>query len=573
MKKVTKKKLFNLAIASALATGAVVAAVPSSSEAAALSFKDLDKSNSHYSTIMNLVDRGIIKGYEDGTFKPGQALSRQHAALILAKVLDLNTKSVNDPNFKDVPKSHPYYAEIAALANSGIIKGFPDKTFGTTKTLTRGQMAVILTNAYNLQAGDEKAPFKDLAGNPYIEQISALYANQVTTGTTPTTFSPASSVTRGQFATFVVKSEEAIKVEKVLSIKAGQLITNKGIYAIEGDLTKVFNSKNAAALKNSVVDFKFANVTSPTAALNTVAETTSAALKIVGIDSLTLVAPNAVFDASGYSISKVSVNGNNVELKNVVAEELSVGANVQLSLQGVTLKTLVVTGNAKLTLDASSKVEKLEVPKGSKLTDIITNYEQVKDAIKEVIEVDEDGNETPVNPDPGTPPGPGPGPNPDPGPGPSTIEPTVDELIRVGLSEYLYSLDGYVEPSLNATSNTISLRIVEDTTISDVREKLVEIDNTPGKIASIIANPALADYNPGTVYDALSSITFNNKQYTKADLLDPAKKTGFIEELDAFVDTNKDGATNISELVGESTTVTFNFSGYSSITYTFTITD
>ncbi|CAM5185149.1 hypothetical protein UACE39S_01456 [Ureibacillus acetophenoni] len=57
MKKQTKKNLFNIAMASAVVTGSVVALAPADAQAA--SFKDLKSDNSHFENINKLVDRGI----------------------------------------------------------------------------------------------------------------------------------------------------------------------------------------------------------------------------------------------------------------------------------------------------------------------------------------------------------------------------------------------------------------------------------------------------------------------------------------------------------------------------------
>ncbi|RKJ11728.1 S-layer homology domain-containing protein, partial [Butyricicoccus sp. 1XD8-22] len=183
-----------------MAAGAVVAVAPQA-DAAGTSFTDLTPEKSHYDTVMNLFERGLISGYEDKTFKPNEAIKRGHAALIISNILGLDTENVTDPGFTDVPKTHPYYGAIAALANKGIINGFPDHTYGVNQTLTRGQMAVIISNAFELEGDVNALPFTDIAKSPYKAQIAALYTNKVTVGKTATTFDAISPVTRGQLAT------------------------------------------------------------------------------------------------------------------------------------------------------------------------------------------------------------------------------------------------------------------------------------------------------------------------------------------------------------------------------------
>ncbi|MDM5332829.1 S-layer homology domain-containing protein [Ureibacillus composti] len=396
-----KQKLFNTAIATAMAAGAVVAVAPTDADAATKSFKDLTTNNSHYNTIMNLLERELISGYPNGTFKPNDAVQRGHAALIIANVLGLDKTNVTDPGFKDVPKTHPYYGAIAALANKGIIGGYADGSYGVKDTLTRGQMAVIIKNAFELEANGQTAPFTDIVKHPYKEHITALYVNKVTSGKTATKFDAASSVTRGQLSTFVVKAEEAQKEASkeltILEIKDGQVVTNKGTYDIDPKVAAVFTEANAAALKNALVGLEIEKTTTAVASLNNFVAA-EAIGKIVGIKSLTITAQNVSFNGGNVSIPNVTVNGNNVVVNNVVADKIEVAKGLTVELKGVEVKELAVPADTKLTLDPTSVVDKITLPKGVKIEDVVTNYNEVKDKIKEVVEVDESGNENPTNP-------------------------------------------------------------------------------------------------------------------------------------------------------------------------------
>lgn len=202
------KQVFNIAIASAVAASGIVAVAPIQSEAA-ISFKDVKSTNIHAPAIYELAERGIVKGYPDGTFKWAKPLTRGQAAQIIANILELDTENVADPGFTDVKKTDEYYGAIAALKAEGIISGLPDGSFGKHSFITRGQIAKILVEAFDLK-GSKETPFKDLKGaEEFIPYIETLYANGVTTGTTANTYIPFAPVKRGQFATFVIRAEEA----------------------------------------------------------------------------------------------------------------------------------------------------------------------------------------------------------------------------------------------------------------------------------------------------------------------------------------------------------------------------
>ena len=96
------KKYINAGIASAMAIGSVVAVAPLTTEAS-VKFPDIKETDHYYNAVISLAERGIIKGYEDGTFKPGHSVTRGQAAKIIAGVLKLDTTNVVNPGFKDVP--------------------------------------------------------------------------------------------------------------------------------------------------------------------------------------------------------------------------------------------------------------------------------------------------------------------------------------------------------------------------------------------------------------------------------------------------------------------------------------
>ena len=216
MKKTTIKSRINKLFLS-LAAGAIIMASPVTADASATSFKDVPRSSDHHEAITNLAERGILQGYEDGTFRPDATLTRAHASKILAQSLNLNTTTVKDPGFKDVNKNQWYYGAVAALANAGQISGFEDGTFRPNAPMTRAQAAKIIDLSYNLPLEAKTAnPFKDVSNSAwYATHISTLVENNVTKGKTATTFEPNANVTRAQMASFVVRAENLAKAASV----------------------------------------------------------------------------------------------------------------------------------------------------------------------------------------------------------------------------------------------------------------------------------------------------------------------------------------------------------------------
>ena len=108
-KRKNHQKLFNLALATSLATSAVVAIAPTQIEAAPRSFPDVKPNDYYNESVQILSERGIINGYPDKTFRPINGIEREHVAVILYRAMDLEAPSNLDAALKgysDVDSSH-----------------------------------------------------------------------------------------------------------------------------------------------------------------------------------------------------------------------------------------------------------------------------------------------------------------------------------------------------------------------------------------------------------------------------------------------------------------------------------
>lgn len=255
MKKQSYQKAFKATLATAVVGGAFVAAAPVHTKAETPSFSDVRDIPSHhfYEAVMKYSAAGMISGYADGTFKPGQNITRQDAAKLLAMVLDLDTNNVKDPGFKDVSKTNAYYKYIAALVEEGIISGYEDNTFRPNDSLTRAQMSKILVLGFDLEDQPIYLPFTDINERQWhMEFVRTLYAHDITTGTTPTTFSPNAFVTRGQMASFVFRGEAFVtpKVdEDQVAVDAAADQIKAGAVTVSGGPSATAQNKLAAVQK------------------------------------------------------------------------------------------------------------------------------------------------------------------------------------------------------------------------------------------------------------------------------------------------------------------------------------
>jgi exopolysaccharide biosynthesis protein len=193
-------------------TGKVIATLGTKSVAATVTvakpalFKDIPNNYVYYKEIEYLTTHNIITGQADGTFRPNDKLTRAHAAVIISRALDLNTKNVKNPSFKDIQANHIYYKEIAAVVEAGIMSGRENNTFDPNATLTRAQMAKIVAIAYELK-GTSGIAFKDVPKDhwayTYVQQLAA---NNITTGYDGNIYKPNEAISRAHFGLFLYRA-------------------------------------------------------------------------------------------------------------------------------------------------------------------------------------------------------------------------------------------------------------------------------------------------------------------------------------------------------------------------------
>jgi stage V sporulation protein SpoVS len=133
---------------------------------------------------------GYISGYEDGTMKPNNPISRQEAATIIMKILGLEENSPGADRFKDAT-SIPAWSKgaVGAVASSGIMGGYPDGTFKAVNLIKRAEAVVALDKALKADVIYDKAGTygpasgsEEISGNVIISAANVTLQNLVIEG-------------------------------------------------------------------------------------------------------------------------------------------------------------------------------------------------------------------------------------------------------------------------------------------------------------------------------------------------------------------------------------------------------
>ncbi|MBX8945030.1 MULTISPECIES: S-layer homology domain-containing protein [Lysinibacillus] len=254
------QKVNKALIATVFASSGIAAVVSPPKAAAATSpFTDINQYSDNYNEILKLYSQGVMSGFADNTFRPDVSVTRGEAAKMLATALKLDTKNIQDPYYKDVPKGNQYYKYVAALQNAGIMSGYSNGMFMPNEVLTRGELAKMVVVGFHLEVSPTyNNIFKDVNSKTnnaiYIQTLIDL---NITKGTTPVTFSPFDPVTRGQFASFVVGSQEKKNNEtsyKITNVDDDAVYINGQSYTIPESLAHIFNEYNAPVLKGAFIE-------------------------------------------------------------------------------------------------------------------------------------------------------------------------------------------------------------------------------------------------------------------------------------------------------------------------------
>ena len=150
------------------------------------------------------VENGITQGTDDTHFAPDGICTRAQAVAFLWRAAGSPKPETRTMPFTDVPAGSYYYDAVLWAVENGIAKGTSDTTFSPNMTCTRAQIVAFLWRSEKSPAAGTANPFADVKSTAYYAD-AVLWAvkEDITKGTTNTTFSPDADCTRSQIVTFL----------------------------------------------------------------------------------------------------------------------------------------------------------------------------------------------------------------------------------------------------------------------------------------------------------------------------------------------------------------------------------
>ena len=166
-------------------------------------FYDVPNDSFYYEAVKWAAGKNIASGVGNNLFAPDQPCTRAQIVTFLWRAAG-SPEPENSGSFSDVPASAYYAKAVAWAVENGITTGTGDGMFSPDAVCTRAQAVTFLWRYEKAPVASRSNPFTDVAADSYYAD-AVLWAvkEDITKGTTDTTFSPGADCTRAQIVTFL----------------------------------------------------------------------------------------------------------------------------------------------------------------------------------------------------------------------------------------------------------------------------------------------------------------------------------------------------------------------------------
>lgn len=167
--------------------------------------------------LREMIDKKILSGYDDGTYRPTENVSRGQFAAFVARALKLPEA---EGNFNDVPKSSKLAKDIYRVQKAGLMNGYSGGVFKPDAPITREQVSITMTNVLNysqMVLQETRINFTDLNEFQSSGSVRSAYYNirygiisGIPNKDGSIRFEPRSNTTREQAAAFISRYLKAV---------------------------------------------------------------------------------------------------------------------------------------------------------------------------------------------------------------------------------------------------------------------------------------------------------------------------------------------------------------------------
>ncbi|MFD0673833.1 S-layer homology domain-containing protein [Cohnella sp. GCM10027633] len=187
-------------------------------------------------TISAWIERGLIDGYADGSFRPDDAVKRAEAAALINRSFGLG--GAEAIGYSDVNASDWYYEAVGTANSQKYMSGYPDGTFKPNGLVTRQELAVILSRLLVLPVSNSYGGFEDTKNRPGWSKgaIGAVVEARLMSGYPDRTFRPDRPVSRAEVVATLDRALKSRASAVVRYAKAGVYGPSEGNESIRGNV-------------------------------------------------------------------------------------------------------------------------------------------------------------------------------------------------------------------------------------------------------------------------------------------------------------------------------------------------
>lgn len=222
-------------------------------------FSDVTQDSINVDAIQTLKDEGVIEGYGDGTYKPGQKINRaEFTKIVMGPIIEDMTQKNCFPDVKDEWFA-PYVCEAK---NLNVIEGYPDGEFKPGEQINFSEAAKIISNAYELAVEGSDA---ELWYKQYIDAMAEEKAVPLSV-----TFFDE-EIDRGEMAEMIYRISEEVTTKATRTFEE---INGEGFAAVDScsELYERYQSVNNYYLYDYEDDFRTSDMVEESAAPSDAAE-------------------------------------------------------------------------------------------------------------------------------------------------------------------------------------------------------------------------------------------------------------------------------------------------------------
>ena len=194
---------------------------------AATSFKDISTSYRAYNEIIYLGTADIVSGDTKGNFQPNRNVTRGEAVAMLGRAIGLDGTKTST-NFSDVGSQNFASGYIKAAAAKGIVTGNSDGSFKPNQKINRGEMAVLISRAFNYNFDGS------VSG-----AATALKTRGIAQGLSNGTFGENNDIVRADFAIFLARAiDYTLRLTPTTAYDGTKYVQANSLHVRKGPSTK-----------------------------------------------------------------------------------------------------------------------------------------------------------------------------------------------------------------------------------------------------------------------------------------------------------------------------------------------